>query len=121
MFQRERTVLAELSSELARFPSVVRAIAYGSRVRGDERVDSDFDILLVVTEKHRTVKDALRTLFYRYELEWGLSFSVAILTLDEISENKRIGSPFIANVLAEGLTFYDAHAGRQIHARSVST
>jgi predicted nucleotidyltransferase len=110
MFQRERDVLAEIGARLADHPSVLQAIAYGSRIRGEERSDSDFDILLVVAAKDRAVKDALRDWFYRYELESGLSFSVAILTREDVATNERLGSPFFKTVRSEGVAFYDAES-----------
>ncbi len=113
MFQRERDVLAAIAAKLADLPSVLQAIAYGSRIRGEERADSDFDILVVVAGKDRAVKDALRDLFYRYELESGLSFSVAILTRDDIAMNERLGSPFLKTVKSQGVAFYDAQSRRE--------
>jgi predicted nucleotidyltransferase len=117
VFQREREVLAEIGAKLADHPSVLQAIAYGSRIRGEERSDSDFDILVVVATKDRAVKDALRDLFYRYELESGLSFSVAILTRDDVARNERFGSPFFNTVKSEGVAFYDAQSRGE--ARSI--
>ncbi len=119
MFQRERDVLAAIAEKLADIPSVLQAIVYGSRIRGEERADSDLDILVVVAEKDRAVKDVLRDLFYQYELESDLSFSVAILTRDDIAMNEQIGSPFLKTVKSEGVAFYDAQSRREARAVAV--
>lgn len=119
MFQRERDVLANIAAKLAQTPSVLKAIAYGSRIRGDERADSDFDILVIVAEKDRALKDSIRDLFYQYELATGLSFAVAILSRQEVATNERLGSPFFKKVKVEGVAFYDAESRRKARPLTV--
>lgn len=121
MFQREREVLDNIAAMLAQTPSVLKAVAYGSRIRGEERADSDFDILVIVAEKDRALKDAVRDVFYQYELASGLSFSVAILSRAEVSMNERLGSPFIKRVMVEGVVFYDATSRREDRPIAVQT
>jgi len=87
MFQREREALDNIAANLAQSPSVLKAVAYGSRIRGEERADS--------------------------ELVTGLSFSVAILSRAEASMNERLGSLFFKRVMVEGLVFYDAESRRK--------
>ncbi len=76
-------------------------ILYGSRARGDNKMDSDWDIL-VLTSKRRTVEieNSLRDSIYKIELEHLEPVSAIILNQNEWQGMKI--TPFYHNVLAEG-------------------
>jgi len=77
---------------------------FGSRARGDERPDSDYDLLLVVAddftlaEKSR-IYDAVMDIL----LETGRLVSLKIFKEKEFERLRRIETPFITNVLREGI------------------
>jgi uncharacterized protein len=78
-------------------------ILYGSRARGDERVDSDWDILIltdyfidIATERK------FRNELYDLELETGESLSVFVYSKHEWLTKQRI-TPFYHNVNQEGV------------------
>ena len=78
-------------------------ILYDSRARGDERIDSDWDILiltdyLVNIQIERKFRDEL----YDLELECGESFSVFVYSNTDWRIKQRI-SPFYQNVTEEGI------------------
>jgi predicted nucleotidyltransferase len=55
------TVLGQIRSVLARFPSIEQAILYGSRAKGNFRPGSDIDLALVapeLTERQLSALDA---------------------------------------------------------------
>lgn len=108
MFQKERDVLQKISEKLSTDRRILKAIAYGSRIRGDYRGDSDLDVLVIVDKKDREIKEEILNFFYSYELETDISFSVVIFSLEELEINERLGSPFIKNIKREGLTIYDS-------------
>ena len=108
MFAKEREVLEEISKKLASDSHLMKIIAYGSRVRGDFRGDSDLDVLVVVDKKDREIKDKVIGEFYSYELKTDISFALSILSKEEFELNKRLGSPFIKAVANEGMIFYDS-------------
>lgn len=105
--------MQEISARLAADRNIERIVAFGSRVRGDERGDSDMDVLVIVGVKDRKAKDKILTLFYTYELERDMSFSLAIFSRNEYEFNKKLGSPFIKTVEEEGIILYDAERGRE--------
>jgi len=78
-------------------------ILYGSRARGDERKDSDWDILILTDysvdpSQERRFRDKL----YDLELETGEPFSVFVYSKNEWQTKQRI-TPFFFNVTHEGI------------------
>ena len=78
-------------------------ILYGSRARGDESKDSDWDILILTDhdtgiEKERKIRNRL----YDLEIESGESFSVFVYSRNNWQNIQKI-TPFYRNVTREGL------------------
>ena len=78
-------------------------ILYGSRARGDDRKDSDWDILILTPYPvdPETERQFIHKL-YDLELNTGESFSVFVYSKKEWNEKHRI-SPFYHNVRKEGI------------------
>jgi len=78
-------------------------ILYGSRARGDERIDSDWDILVLTDypvdiNKERGFIDNL----YDLELETGEPFSLFVYSKADWVTKQKI-TPFFQNVTQEGI------------------
>lgn len=121
MFDREKNILKRISRRLAKDPGLLKVIAYGSRVRGDYTGDSDLDVLVVVKKKDRRLKDKIVDIFYSYELETDISFSLTILSFEEFEFNKRLGSPYIKHIENEGVVFYDSECRRKERTFQIPT
>jgi len=83
--------------------SKAEIILYGSRARGDDRPDSDWDILILTDypvdlEKERNFRNNL----YDLELETGDFFSLFIYSKSDWATKQRI-TPFYYNVIREGV------------------
>jgi len=82
------------------------AVAYlfGSRARGDNRSNSDWDILILVNERKVTneIEDKFRDGLYDIELESGQVISTFIYTKDFWNKTL-IYSPLYKNVSKEGI------------------
>lgn len=113
MFNKEKGILQKIKNKLSKHKGVLKVIVYGSRIRGDFTADSDFDVLVVVRKKDKQLRDNIVDIFYSYELETGIPFSVAIFPLDRLKFNKKLGSPFIKNMEKEGIVLYDAKQRRK--------
>lgn len=100
----------ELSSKLVkRFGNKIKSIIlYGSYARGDNRKDSDIDIMVLFDcPKDEVMK-------YRKEISWIASdigvdhdvlVSIVIRDITSFKNNQQI-LPFYQNILKEGVTLY---------------
>lgn len=78
-------------------------ILYGSRARGDEKEDSDWDILVLTDYPVNLEKELeLRDPIYDLELERGEHFSIFFYTKKDWSTKHTI-TPFFENVTLEGI------------------
>lgn len=77
---------------------------FGSRARGDNRPDSDWDILILVDNKNITneIEDSFRDDLYEIELESGQIISTFIYP-KEYWTGILIYSPLYKNVKKEGI------------------
>lgn len=76
---------------------------FGSRCRDDWRPDSDYDILIVFDKKERQLIDRCYDAVMDVLLETGKLVSLKIFSLSEFNHFKSIPTPFIENVLKEGV------------------
>ena len=78
-------------------------ILYGSRARGDERSDSDWDIIVLTDYPADLEKEQVfRNQLYDLELETGESLSVFVYSKNDWETRQRI-TPFYQNVIHEGI------------------
>jgi len=121
MFKKEKEIINKITRELSAEEEIVRVIAFGSRIRGDNRGDSDLDILVMVREKNYSIKDRIHEKVFEYELTHGISLGLIILSLKEWEINERIGSPFTKNIMKEGMIIYDSEQRRKESTFTVSS
>jgi predicted nucleotidyltransferase len=78
-----------------------RLVLFGSRARGDARADSDYDLLVVVDEVSREVKDAVDEIAGEMLYRFGIVVS-AFPTSEEDAQSRKY-SPLLMNVAKEGV------------------
>lgn len=84
-------------------PHGAQLILFGSQARNDANEESDWDLLILLKNRHPK-KDDFGTYAYPFvELGWeyGTYFSPKVYTYSEW--NKRKGSPFYENIKKEGV------------------
>jgi predicted nucleotidyltransferase len=83
--------------------SSAEVVLYGSRARGDERKDSDWDILILTNyASDFQVERKFRDKLYDLELETGEVFSVFVYSKNDWQSRQKI-TPFFKNVTQEGV------------------
>ena len=93
-----------IKAQIKRIDANAVVILFGSRARGEEKQDSDWDIL-ILTDYPTDIKieRKFRNELYNLELEINECFSVFVYSKKEW-ENKQKYSPFYENVITEGVS-----------------
>lgn len=77
--------------------------AFGSRVRGDHKGDSDLDLLVIVGERTPEVERVVIDTCVEEELRSGIPFDPVIKDSASFALERRYHSPFYQNVSREGI------------------
>ena len=98
----------ELGAALA--GNLERIILYGSRARGDEAPDSDVDVLVVLTDAGKSIKEKVHRIAYK--LMWDREFQ-PLISLNIIDREyylllREADSSYLANILSEGERLWPA-------------
>ena len=80
-------------------------ILYGSFVRGDNRPDSDIDLIILVSKNNVTMADERRIKYPLYDLEFdtGQLISPLVFSKQDWEQTHKV-TPFYENVKREGIT-----------------
>ena len=83
-------------------------VLYGSVARGEAKRYSDIDILVVSADPQRT-REQLSEINsdFAYERNYTFFISLVQYSREEFYRLIQLGSPFIANVIDEGIILYD--------------
>lgn len=107
LLRQERDVFPRILRRVAELVAgrCRRALVFGSVARGEERRDSDLDLLLVTEGPHtqartRRAGDEVRRVLMA---EWGLHVNPLVLTERALEHRRQREDPLIGNILREGL------------------
>ena len=97
-------IVQSLKTILHRIAPNATAILYGSEARGESRVDSDIDVLLLLNKEKITLHDRqqLTHPLYDIELETGVIISPKVFSKKQWETDLSI-TPFYHNVMKEGI------------------
>ncbi len=98
-------VVDRIKAEVDKMRPKVVTILYGSEARGDARIDSDIDLLMLVDKDNRLTyseKEQIMSPLYDIELDTGIVISTLIMTKNEW-ENRPFVTPFQYNIKNEGI------------------
>ena len=96
-----KVFLASLSGVRNR---ILKIVLFGSRVRGDEKPYSDYDLLIVVEQRDRDILDAVHDAVMDAVVATGRVVSPKIFRLRDFNRFSAIPTPFFKNVLKEGIS-----------------
>ena len=92
-----------IKQNVSQIDTNAQIILYGSRARGTEREDSDWDILILTDYPVDIKKERMfRNNLYDLELETGEPFSVFVYSKTDWN-TKQIITPFYVNVTNDGI------------------
>ncbi|RLD10917.1 MAG: nucleotidyltransferase domain-containing protein [Chlamydiae bacterium] len=102
MTKKQNILLKEVKDNILSVEPSAEIILYGSRARGDETNDSDWDILVLASKKNeKNLFDSIFDLLYELELKYNAVISLIVKKRGEWNELKL--SPFYKNVMKDGL------------------
>ena len=99
-----REALAAVKEQVGRIVGGgARLIIYGSYARGEEREDSDVDLMVVLQDEKATfeIDDSIRNVIYDAGFELDMHFSVMVVT--ESQARKHSGFMVFGGVEREGI------------------
>ena len=103
MKTKTRNISRLIKQNVSELDPTAEVILYGSRARGDDHIDSDWDILILTqSQSDIQTERKFRNKLYDLELEIGESFSVFVYSQKDW-HNRQYGTPFYQNVIREGL------------------
>jgi len=118
LLRRERDVFPRLLERLGHLMGgrAARALLFGSAARGEERPESDLDLLLIADGVRgqrvaRQAADEARVILKR---EWGVRVNPIVLSRRAVELRRKRRDPLITNILREGI---DVTAGRFLEQR----
>lgn len=94
-----RLFLEQLRNRLGRHLKDV--ILFGSRARGDERQDSDYDCLAVVDRITPSLLDSIDDITGNFLYAYSVVFSVVPITEERHQQRRK--NPFLMNIQREGV------------------
>ena len=103
--KRKTFIIAQLiKRNIAEIDPNAQIILYGSRARGNERTDSDWDLLLLTDYPMDINKEReFRNHLYELEIETGEPFSLFAYSRSEW-ESKQYITPYYTSVTNEGIS-----------------
>jgi predicted nucleotidyltransferase len=101
---KKNNILARIKEIVSVTEPEATIILYGSYARGEQKENSDIDILILVNKEKITYSDEKRIKYPLYELEFetGTLISPIIFSRDDWEIRHKI-TPFYKNVKQEGI------------------
>ncbi|MCF0207886.1 MAG: nucleotidyltransferase domain-containing protein [Bacteroidaceae bacterium] len=102
----QQKILENIKQTLSlNMPEGGKAYLYGSRARGDNRSDSDWDILLLLDEQD----DEGKPLYALMKLGWETNQNISPISYTKDEWKKYSFTPFYHNVTDEGILIYGSN------------
>jgi predicted nucleotidyltransferase len=101
--KNEERALKELREELfAKYP-IIDIRLYGSKARGEEREDSDLDVMIEIPDYDRAIVAEIDDIIYRINLRHDVFISALVFGKDELEEGPMSEAPIYKVIQREGV------------------
>jgi predicted nucleotidyltransferase len=99
-----KNIIHEIINELkSKYPDFKGIYFFGSRARGDNHQESDYDLALIFSRKiNAAFEEELFKLLYRYDLKYNILIDSHIFSETEILKP---ATPFRSNIIKEGIYY----------------
>ncbi len=101
--EAERKALAAVAHGAAGLSSIQRVVAFGSRVRGDFRGDSDLDVLVIVDSYDHQIDRLVTRTASRVSLEYDTLINTHIVTAARWAEMRQRAATLWREVQRDGV------------------
>ena len=101
---RDRNIIRQIRQKINELDSTAEVILYGSRARGDHNKESDWDILILLNQKHvdKFIEQKFRHHLFDIEIEIGEPISVFVHSKKDW-EGKYSVTPLFKSIKQEGI------------------
>ena len=97
-------ILETIKLTAHQFLPEAEVLLFGSRARHEERLDSDYDILLVInTELTQKEKLTLRTKIRKALLEFEIRSDILIQSKSEVAQKKNLPGHIVRTIIREAI------------------
>jgi predicted nucleotidyltransferase len=103
--QGEDALLEEIVQRVRAVAEPRRLILFGSRARGEERPDSDFDLLVIQDSKEPRYRRAVP--YYTALADLPAEVEVMVYTPEEVSDWENVSQAFVTTAIHEGRVLYE--------------
>jgi len=103
MNKKTANITGRIRNEIKSVDPTAQVILFGSRARGDAKLDSDWDILILIKDSVTTeIERAFRYKLFDLELETGEVFSTFVYNTDTWNKKHKV-TPFYKSIKQEGV------------------
>ncbi|MDZ7774310.1 MAG: nucleotidyltransferase domain-containing protein [Bacteroidales bacterium] len=104
MYYKENELLSLIKTQVSHKDPDAEIVLFGSRARGDAKIESDWDILILlnVESVSRQMEKMFREAIFEVELQTGEGISTFVFSKNEW-DNKHAHTPFYENIKREGV------------------
>jgi uncharacterized protein len=105
MIRRKQHIIQLIRQKVNELDGTAEVILYGSRARGDNKRDSDWDVMILLNRKNvdKKIEQTFRHHLLDVELEIGVPISVFVYSKSEW-EGKYSITPLFKSIKKEGIS-----------------
>ncbi len=104
MTDREKHIITIISDRIKELDSNAEIILYGSHARGQAKMDSDWDILILLDNQEVTLKTEQKFRHHLFDIELEIGEPISVFVRSKyVWEHKYRITPLYQNIKTEGV------------------